>query len=1284
MRWYYNEEYRSLFDDPGGNHVDILIVPHATNVTPVQGGPPTITSKVPSFNGNQPISGEYSKLDYIITNKDIVKEKFEYTNSINSSDNLTFSSCESAMVKFTIRNNKTWNEDDQMWYLDVPNLQKYEIWDRDRANWTTKKDKQAAKLIGECDAHAIFKLYFYFNGDSSNMIYMGMFMVEEDKVSNNGYEREITAYDFMTFLRDIDCFEWYKRLFDGVEATIDENGNRTSPKINPLTDNGQPDGKVKVKDALNNFFMELAFTTGKRTVTTPQNYDKDTITDAETGEEIEYPGPGLPIELDDDLFNSSATYQIPGTRNLTYQRTNPNTGQTETVNINPGFIITDNQVTSLSVERYGYMPFSKLSFYKDDKIIKSESLSFGKFLEDVGILAGLYPFIRNDYIVDGNYDFTNNKATTYEHCVLSFKPLPKPNTKTVDGETTETVEPENKFDNSNIVKGFKHDYYDVEPVYIFEIWGYNDKEAPMISYRYLTKQQQKDRKELMKTGGDLKTFRISNNVFTAYLDPTNEKHKAIISELCGNLTKYASYNDGIFRYAYNNMKYRTYTPYELQTYADPCRDPGDRIGIHYEDRITGEVIDCNSYILEMKLSGVQKMMGTYTAKGDMGNITFSDYKTSTKYSSSSYSTQSFAYTGVGGASTESGGGSGGSGKNGGDATDGISIEDFVEIIRNIGYRLLNEPGNDSVEYKEAPNHKGSIWQKVRETVPHDPEHYLFEECLTALADNSTTSTLSIKVTNVDTSQFETISYNAQTYDTVVYNDEIYTYGTDSKWHLIGYSGDDKGFGNACGDTLTTHIHDGDTTSDISYYHFNDNDELEKIDQEIVYGSRYEALYGTYVYLYPGFWWRVGNPYPYVDNGTSNFSGDDETPMAHYKYYTYYDYYDFSDELVNAKNASPGYPYINDNEDTWELNDAIADGSTQNPLVYTVTSNGTTETVESVVPIYSVTGYDEDSDDRTISDPTNYFIYGEDNEWHEHIINIIGDIREGDTVPEDLATGDSTNPILINDEKVTAEYGDYIINNNSTTPATGYIYIYPGIWYGISATGKKYPQGLLEFSTTVAPKPRVEIKWSDPGNITTKRPVKVKWDGTIVVRKENAPPKHRWDGTVIKNNKTKNKYKNTPLVDDTVKVNKTYFYGIFPYDDASPRHYRFTKVIRIDTLKDYYIPEILDVHMGAPGDWDGSEIAILYSGNSNKLTVQIASSHIVFKMYLGNVEIYSFTSPVGSTTSDVDKIHVSFLKDDTNEVAKPSFIYETGTNSYSYNQENPSASEMADIYTWLAG
>ena len=109
--------------------------------------------------------------------------------------------------------------------------------------------------------------------------------------------------------------------------------------------------------------------------------------------------------------------------------------------------------------------------------------------------------------------------------------------------------------------------------------------------------------------------------------------------------------------------------------------------------------------------------------------------------------------------------------------------------------------------------------------------------------------------------------------------------------------------------------------------------------------------------------------------------------------------------------------------------------------------------------------------------------------------------------------------------------------------------------------------------------QVELKWTDPADITTKRPEKVEWLGTVVVRKENSAPKHRWDGDLIVNSTTRDEYKTTALVDNTVEANKRYYYGIFPYHrhlsdvDNNINFFRFTKVVSVNTVSQIVAPSI---------------------------------------------------------------------------------------------------------------
>lgn len=99
---------------------------------------------------------------------------------------------------------------------------------------------------------------------------------------------------------------------------------------------------------------------------------------------------------------------------------------------------------------------------------------------------------------------------------------------------------------------------------------------------------------------------------------------------------------------------------------------------------------------------------------------------------------------------------------------------------------------------------------------------------------------------------------------------------------------------------------------------------------------------------------------------------------------------------------------------------------------------------------------------------------------------------------------------------------------------------------------------------------VELKWTDPADITTLEPVPCEWAGTIVVRKKDSAPIHKWDGVLITDSTTRDQYANAALVDGNIAPHRTYFYGIFPYHvalddlDNPIKHYRYTKAVKIET------------------------------------------------------------------------------------------------------------------------
>lgn len=91
---------------------------------------------------------------------------------------------------------------------------------------------------------------------------------------------------------------------------------------------------------------------------------------------------------------------------------------------------------------------------------------------------------------------------------------------------------------------------------------------------------------------------------------------------------------------------------------------------------------------------------------------------------------------------------------------------------------------------------------------------------------------------------------------------------------------------------------------------------------------------------------------------------------------------------------------------------------------------------------------------------------------------------------------------------------------------------------------------------------VQIKWTDPADISTNEPAPAEWAGTVVVRKEGSAPLHRWDGDLIVDSTTRDQYASSALIDNTLDISKNYYYGIFPYDTKGD--YRFTKTILVSS------------------------------------------------------------------------------------------------------------------------
>ena len=930
MKWTIDPEVRDQFSM--GVHRDILIVPHATKVEPVKGKPPKISNKRPLFeyvkNSEYPDgtwipkyeNGQlvYDDVDWVIDNSIIVKEQFKYSYSLNSDDNLTFSGANAAMVQFTIRNNKEYVEEidyetkegtgNYYWEQQIPNLQYYQF--------IRKAPDGTERVIeGELSGSYIIKVYTYINNDSSTLMCLGMFAVEEDKITGNGYERQITAYDFMTTFRDMDIFYWYKHLFTGINISQDDYLDFTG-EAKKKEDTDDPDAETNwirkpaddlfppgehwtIGAALKDLMENLAAydmivwedeldskgkPTGKKiakngmTINNPSEYKRD------YDEGTAYSGYGMPIVLDPDLF------EVDGVKK---EASIPTEWGEE------------------AYECYGYMNIMDMPFMENPDIMKKESLSMGKLLEDIGRLAGRYPYIRSDKFDEHDYvdpstvqpteaDPHPNKYNNYERCILTFKPLPSDK----DDDKIKNI-PDMILTNHEIVKGFEHSNYKVDDIEIVKI-GIKDEED--VTYKRLNKTQRNQ----VKKGAPVQTFSFSDNMFASYLVTKSDKDeiKANLEEyaklrvkLFGNQTRHGNMSSkALFCQGYLNMRHRGYTPFQLTTYGDPCRDVGDRIQVIYEDKLTGEKGSFYTYILERTLQGIQKMMDTYQANGDIYNPIFSNYQTGSKYQSgSTFSQQVSGYNAIGGSNELN--------------IAGITPNDLVEYWRNFGIRLLAEPTKCSAKFMQSS-------EKTVEGTMYATSSYPQE---TYIKDGDTTNPITVGGQQIEVKEGDYVKVkNYQNDDPVIpniypwdyaYVYPLYVYTANSKWEYAGLyenfgknvydmSGGDldvfldhegnypvcnilAGYDEILGETNnklvlkpTDDIYDYTTyNNSITWYggHEGAHTTSETLTKEVVFGDianinvlmKYSEEdpgtidYNTYAYQYPGVW---VNPtgYPKLD------------------------------------------------------------------------------------------------------------------------------------------------------------------------------------------------------------------------------------------------------------------------------------------------------------------------------------------------------------------------------------------------------------------------------------
>lgn len=108
---------------------------------------------------------------------------------------------------------------------------------------------------------------------------------------------------------------------------------------------------------------------------------------------------------------------------------------------------------------------------------------------------------------------------------------------------------------------------------------------------------------------------------------------------------------------------------------------------------------------------------------------------------------------------------------------------------------------------------------------------------------------------------------------------------------------------------------------------------------------------------------------------------------------------------------------------------------------------------------------------------------------------------------------------------------------------------------------------------------VNISWEDPYNRTSLDEFDIGiWAGTLVLRKENSAPENIHDGIVVVDSKTRDQYKYPNYYTDIIEsfdINKTYYYGIFPYTTKNVYTYEYVTALKYDeeSLGDYDLKSV---------------------------------------------------------------------------------------------------------------
>lgn len=143
----------------------------------------------------------------VIRTTDFISEDFEFKDTLCGSGILTFGNCNSAYVKLGIYNSDS-----------IPNIE-----------------------------DEVVEVWYYFNNLSSTMQKLGTYVVESDKRSDDRQTREITMYDRMHLLVDINVSKWFNTNLPDANSTMTFGQMRDS-LIEYLIEEGTlPEGQIEIE-----------------------------------------------------------------------------------------------------------------------------------------------------------------------------------------------------------------------------------------------------------------------------------------------------------------------------------------------------------------------------------------------------------------------------------------------------------------------------------------------------------------------------------------------------------------------------------------------------------------------------------------------------------------------------------------------------------------------------------------------------------------------------------------------------------------------------------------------------------------------------------------------------------------------------------------------------------------------------------------------------------------------------------------------------------------------------